>query len=236
MSMGTSVFNLEINSGGALRNMHDVVDITNKLILWANGLLPAFQVRAASARPGSSENSGSSGDTVLVRIASIETLNSPRSHEGVTSRLKLGYRFDVVAAEPLNEQQALADLAFGLIERDDCADERIQSDGSAVAATFVVERTSPLPRAKPVREAIFDLRSNVQVHGRVESEGRTPLPKATLHVHGSGQLVIADNHGGFAFNAPHGAVLRATVKAKGKAAEVELQPEQLNVITLAMES
>jgi len=216
--------------------MRDVADLTASLIAWAEDILPAFQARPASARASFPDGDVPTEDAVLLSIASVETLNSPRSHEAVTSRLKLNYRFDVVAADPAAEQQAIADLAFGLLGRDDCADEQIRSDGRSVAASFVVERTRALPRAKPVRETIFDLRANVQVRGRVQSENLIPLARATLHVHGTDQLVIADEHGGFTFAAPQGAMLQATVKAKGKAIDVELQPERSNLITLAMES
>jgi len=235
MSMATSVLNLGI-WGVRFGNMRDVADFTASLTSWVEDLLPGFKARPASSRAGSPESSAPAENVVLLKLASAAALNSPRSHETVTSRLKLRYRFEVLASDPADEQQAIADLAFGLLERDDCADEHIQSDGPSVAAAFVLERTRALRRAKPVRKAIFDLRANVQVRGRVQSENRTPLPRATLHVHGSDKLVIADEHGGFTFAAPQGAILHATVKAKGKTMDVELQPERANLITLAMES
>jgi len=217
--------------------MRDVADFTSGLIDWAGELLPNLKIHAASARNQPDQKQDGQADVVLLKLASVESLNGPRFHASVTARLRLDYRFEVFAAEPADEQQAIADLAFALLDRDDLMDGQqvVRADNAALAVSFVIERSRELPRAKPVRKAVFDLRGNAQIRGRVVSENAMPIARATLQLHGSDRLVTTDREGGFAFAAPDGAGIRATVTAKGRVAEVELQSEQPNIITLAME-
>jgi hypothetical protein len=155
----------------------------------------------------------------------------------VSRKLQLEYEFEVAFADPIAGHQAIADLAFAILERDDVGErgEVVRGENSTLAATFVLHRQRDLPRAKPVREAIFDLHPNARVSGSVRAENGFPIARARLQVRDSDRLIVTDNDGGFAFSAPDGRTVRATVTAKGKTADVELKPGDPNVITLAME-
>lgn len=216
--------------------MHDVADFTSSLIEWAGDSLSGLKVRAASARDVLPAQEAEI-DVVLVRLAAVECSNGPRSRDAVSRRLKLVYRFDVSASEPVAEHQALADLAFALSERSDLAEghELIRGEHASIVACFTIDRRNELPQAKPVREAVFDLHANARISGCVRAEDDVPLSKARIHVLGTNQLIIADHDGGFTFAAPEGASVRARVSAKGRSADIELKTDRPNLITLVME-
>ena len=216
--------------------MRDVADFTSKLIEWAGDSLPGLKIRAAGAnRVHQDQNAGS--DVVLVRLAEMECSNGPRSRDAVSRRLKLVYRFDISADDPLAEHQALADLAFALSERSDLAEghEVIRGENASLQACFTLDRRVDLPQAKPVREAIFDLHPNGRINGIVRSENDVPISKARIQILGTSQLIITDPEGAFAFAAPQGSSVRARVSAKGRSADFELKTDTTNLLTLAME-
>ena len=103
-------------------------------------------------------------------------------------------------------------------------------------ACFTVVRSTELPRAKPVREAVVDVRPNNRVAGLVLADGDIPIPKARIRITGSDRLIIADHNGHFDFAAPAGLSVKAVVSAKGRETHVELTPGQPNIVTLSMEA
>jgi hypothetical protein len=87
-----------------------------------------------------------------------------------------------------------------------------------------------------VREAVIDLHPQARVVGFVQAENGMRIARARLQVRDSDRFIVTGNKGEFAFQAPEGVPLYATVNAKGRTAEVELKPGDPNVITIAMES
>jgi hypothetical protein len=159
-------------------------------------LRPDTNVRVVSSRPQADNGGKPTADgEIAIRLVRIEGISGPRSQDAVSSRLQLEYAFDVAFADPVAEQQALADLAFGILERDDLGE-----------------------------------RSDV-----VRAENGFPIARAKLQVRDSDRLIVTGNDGGFAFSAPGGTTVRATVTAKGRTADVELKPGEANLITLTME-
>lgn len=220
-----------------MRGTHDVADFTSKLVEWAAEMLPGLNVMPGSSRLPLEDANAGAANTVLVRLATVEGLNGTRSRDTVGHRLKLEYRFDLLIADPVVEHQTLADLAFALLERPDVAesDETIRGESGSIRACFTLDRRRDLPRAKPVREAVIDLYPQAQVAGFVRADDGFPIARARVRVLNTDRLILTGNDGGFAFAAPEGLTVRATVTAKGKTADVELKPGDTNVITLAME-
>lgn len=221
-----------------MRSMQDVAEFTTGLIDWSRQLLPDLKVRAVGGRDANAQHDDSEIDTVLVRLASVEGLNGPRSGEAISRRLTLEYEFNLKGLDPPAEHQALADLTFALLERPDLADGHsvIRGEHASVKACFTVIRSTDLPRAKPVREAVFDVRPNTRITGRVLAEGDVSIPKARIRIAGSDRLIIADLNGEFDFAAPAGLAVKAIVSAKGREAQVELTPGHPNIVTLYMEA
>ena len=96
---------------------------------------------------------------IAVRLVRIEGGTGPRSGDAVSRKFQLEYEFRVAFADPIAEHQAIADLAFAMLERDDlgeCSD--VVRGRIRLTATFVLQRQRDLPRAKPVREAVINLR------------------------------------------------------------------------------
>ena len=214
--------------------MHDAADISDDLVDWVRGVLPDAAVRIASTR--ADDPAEPQGDrNVIVRLAGIQGVRGLRSVEAVSARLELQYAFEVRYADPLAGHQALADLAFAMLERDDLGDA-VRGENGALAATFVLHRRRDLPRAKPVREAVIDLHPQGRIAGFVRAENGFPIVRARLQIRDSDRLIVTGSDGGFAFAAPAGMPVRATVTAKGKTADVELKPGESNLVTLAMES
>lgn len=212
---------------------HDAADVTNGLVDWVRAVLPDAAVQAASGRSAESAKAKAER-AVMVRLTRIEGVRGPRSAESITGKLQLEYAFDVQYADPVAGHQALADIAFAMLDRDDLGDV-VRGENGALAATFILHRRRDLPRAKPVREAVIDLHPQARIAGFVRAENGFPIARARLQVRDSDRLVVTGNDGGFAFAAPAGIALRATVTAKGKTADVELKPGDSNLITLAME-
>ena len=221
-----------------MTSTHDAADLTGRLVEWVRGVRPDASVRVASGRGESEETSKAPSDKdIAVRLVRIEGGSGPRSGDAVSRKLQLEYEFRVAFADPIAEHQALADLAFAMLERDDlgeCSDI-VRGENSALAATFILQRQRDLPRAKPVREAIINLHPQASIAGFVRAQNGFPIARARLRVHDSDRLIVTGNDGGFAFAAPDGTTVRATVSAKGKTADVELKPGDPNLITLAME-
>ena len=209
---------------------HDAADLTNGLVDWIRAILPDAAVRAGTAEPA---NSATDKD-VVVRLARIEGRRGPRSVDSVSGKLALEYAFDVRYSDAAAGHQALADLAFAMLDRDDLGDV-VRGENGALSATVTLERSRDLPRAKPVREAVFDLNPQARIAGYVRAENGFPIPRARLRIGDSDRLIVTGNDGGFAFAAPAGIALRAIVSAKGRTADVELKPGESNLITLAME-
>lgn len=212
---------------------HDAADVTSGLVDWVRSVLPDAAVQAAPSRAAEPAKPKSDKE-VLVRLARIEGVRGPRSAEMVSGKLELEYAFDVRFADPVAGHQALADLAFAMLDRDDLGDV-VRGDNGALSATFVLHRRRDLPRAKLVRKAVFDLHPQARIAGFVRADNGFPIARARLHIRDSDRLIVTGNDGGFAFAAPAGLALRATVTAKGKTADVELKPGDSNLITLAME-
>jgi len=225
-------------TGARMTDTHDAADLTSKLVDWVRSVRPDANVRAASHR-NESQASGKdpSGKDITVRLVRIEGSAGPRSVDAVSHKLQLEYQFQVAFADPIAEHQALADLAFAMLDRDDlgeCSDV-VHGENAALAATFILRRQRDLPRAKPVREAVIDLHAQARVAGFVRAQNGFPIARARLRVHDTDRMIVTGNDGGFAFAAPDGTTIRATVSAKGKTADVELRPGDPNLITLAME-
>ena len=214
--------------------MHDAADITDDLVDWVRGVLPDAAVRVVSTKAEDPAEPQSDSD-VIVRLAGIQGVRGLRSVEAVSARLELQYAFEVRYADPLAGHQALADLAFAMLERDDLGDA-VHGENGTLAATVVLHRRRDLPRAKPVRQAVIDLHPQGRIAGFVRAENGFPIVRARLQIRDSDRLIVTGTDGGFAFAAPAGLAVRATVTAKGKTADVELKPGESNLVTLAMES
>jgi len=217
---------------------NDVADLAGSLVNWVHSIRPDATVWFASGRSGPDDDRKPASDKEIgIRLIRVEGVAGPRSGEAVTRKLRLEYEFAVTFADPVAEQQALADLAFAILDRNDLSEgsEVVRGENSALTATFAISRRRELPRPKPVRETVFDLHPTVQIRGIVRAENGFPIPRARLQLRDSDRLVITDRDGGFALSAPDGTALHATVTAKGKTADVELLPDDPNVITLAME-
>ena len=213
--------------------MHDAADATNGLADWVRSVLPDAAVRVAS---NLSEDSEPKSDAeIAVRLTRIDAQRGLRSVDSVTAKLELEYAFEVRYADPVAGHQALADLAFAMLGRDDLGDA-VHGENGALTATMTLHRRRDLPRAKPVREAVIDLHPQGRVAGFVRAENGVPIIRARLHIRDSDRLIVTGNDGGFAFAAPAGMPVRAIVSAKGKTADVELKPGESNLVTLAMES
>jgi hypothetical protein len=216
----------------------DAADMTASLVDWARSVRPDANVQVASGREDSTDSGKDPSDKdITVRLVRIEGSAGPRSGDAVTRKLRLEYRFDVAFADPVAEHQAIADLAFAMLEREDLgeAGDMVRGENSSLGATFVLHRQRDLPRAKPVRETVIELQPQARVAGFVRAQNGFPIARARLQVHDSGRLIVTGNDGGFAFAAPDGTAVRATVSAKGKSADVELRPGDPNLITLTME-
>jgi len=230
---------------------HDVAGLTGDLVAWAQDLLPAATVVAGPPNPAggtAAENPAQPDrrartdqpaklDQVLIRLASIEGASGPRTRDSVSHRIKLEYRFELSFADAAGAHQAMADLVFALLEREDLAQghEMVRGSDGAISAFFAVDRHRDLPRAKPVRETVFNLQPQAQIAGRVVSGDKVPIGRARVHVGGTDRLILTDPNGAFAFTAPLGTAVRAQVSAKGKVADAILRPGRPNVITLEME-
>lgn len=221
-----------------MTSTHDAADLTSKLVDWARGVRPDAKVRVTSSREESKDSAKPPADKdIAVRLVRIEGTTGPRSGDAVSRKLQLDYEFRVTFADPIAEHQAIADLAFAMLERDDLGErsEVVRGENSTLAATFILHRQRDLPRAKPVRETVINLHPQARVAGFVRAQNGFPIARARLQVHDSDRLIITGNDGGFAFTAPGGTSIRATVSAKGKSTDVELRPGDPNLITLAME-
>lgn len=221
-----------------MTSTHDASNLTDSLADWVRSVRPDANVRLVSSKASAAAPAKpASAKEITIRLVRVEGLSDPRSGDSLSHKLSLEYQFDVAFADPVAEHQAIADLAFAILERDDLGERRevVRGENGSLAATFVLQRERELPRAKPVREAIFDLHPNAQVTGSVRAENGFPIARARLQVRDSDRLIVTDSNGGFAFSAPEGRTVRATVSAKGRTADVELRPGDPNLITLAME-
>lgn len=137
---------------GRMRGMQDVAEFTSSLIEWAGDLLPDLTIRAVSARSALPQDKASESDAVLVRLASVEGSNGPRSGDAISRRLTLEYEFDLGGLDPPAEHQALADLTFALLERPDLSEGHsvVRGERSSVRACFTIVRRTDLPKARPV--------------------------------------------------------------------------------------
>src|SRR5215204_4184778 len=187
--------------------MHDAVDITNGLVDWVRGVLPDAAVRIASNKAEDSAEPQTDKE-VFVRLARLDGLKGQRSVESVSARLELHYAFDVRYADAVAGHQALADLAFAMLERDDLGDA-VRGEDGALAATVVVHRRRDLPRAKPVREAVINLHPQGRIAGFVRAENGFPIVRARLQIRDSDRLIVTGSDGGFAFAAPAGIPVQA---------------------------
>ena len=215
---------------------HDAADLTNSLVDWTRTVCPDATVIVAPAVAGAQSKSPPD-KAVLIRLVGVEATNGPRSGDAVSGRLQLDYRFDIAFADPVAGHQALADLAFAMVERDDLdqRSEVVRGIDGSLSASFALTRRRDLPRAKPVRERVIDLHPQARVAGVVRAENGFPIPRARLQVRDSDRLIVTGSDGAFAFAAPDGMTVRATVSAKGRTTDVELKPGDPNIITLNME-
>ena len=222
-----------------MTSTHDATILSESLVDWVQSVRPDAAVRIVSGRGESNGSAKAKSDKeITVRLVRVEGMSEPRSGDAVSRKLSVEYQFGVTYADPLAENQAIADLAFAILDRDDLGERRevVSSENGALSATFVLHRQRDLPRAKPVRETVFELHPNARVTGSVRAENGFPIARARLEVRDINRMIVTDNDGGFAFAAPAGIAVRATVSAKGKTADVELKPGEPNFITLAMES
>src|SRR3954452_20638986 len=178
-----------------MTSTHDVADLTSSLLDWVRDVLPDADVRAASSADGDDGAKPKSDKDVAVRLARIQGLTGDRSGEAVSRKLQLEYAFGIQFADPIAGHQALADLAFAMLERDDLggAGDAVRGDNGALFATFVLHRRRDLPRAKPVRETKISLPPQAQVTGSVHAENGFPIARAQIHVRNSDRLIITGN-------------------------------------------
>ena len=218
--------------------MHDVADLTNGLVEWVQSVCPDAAVQVAQGTSKGDDTAPDDGDSIFIRLVRFDATNGARSGDAVSSKMHLEYSFDVAFADAVAGQQALADLAFGLLDRDDLGErgEVARGENGALSATFVLHRRRDLPRAKPVREAVINLHPQSRVAGFVEAENGFRIARARVQVRNSDRLIITGNEGEFAFAAPEGIPVRATVSAKGRSTEVDLKPGDPNIVFLAMET
>lgn len=214
---------------------HDVADLTSSLVEWVRSVRPDASVQLGAV-PGDDIHP-KSDRAITLRLVRLDGTTGPRAGDAVSCKLQLEYSFDVAFADSIAGHQALADLAFALLERDDLGErsEIVRGENSALSATFVLHRRRDLPRAKPVRETVVELHPQARIAGCVQSENGIRLPRARLQVRDSDRFIVTDNDGEFTFSAPEGVPVHATVSAKGRTAEVELKPGDPNIIILAME-
>lgn len=217
---------------------HDVADLTRSLVEWVRGVRPDAAVQVAQSTTRADETAANSDNTIFIRLVRLEGTTGQRSGDAVSCKMQLEYSFDVAFSDAVAGQQALADLAFALLERDNLGErsEIARGENGALTATFVLHRRRELPRAKPVREAVIDLHPQGRVAGHVQAENGFRIARARLQVRDSDRFIITGNDGEFAFAAPDGIPLHATVSAKGRSTEVELKPGDPNIIILAMET
>jgi hypothetical protein len=216
----------------------DAADLTTSLVEWVGDLLPDAKVRVAGVPEQPNGDATATQKDVSIRLAALEAQQSPRSGDAISQQLRLDYEFVVTCSDPIAAHQALADLAFALVERRAPGErsDHVRGEGNRLTAAFTLQRQRDLPRAKPVRERVFGLYPNVQVVGVVQAQDGTPIPRARVQIHDSDRLIITNDVGAFGFSAPDGSMIRAKVTAKGQCAEVELQPDKSNLITLTMEA
>jgi hypothetical protein len=221
-----------------MTSSRDAADLTDSLLEWTRRLFPdATIVPAPSAIPREPPKTPPADKRITLALSGLRSFNGDRRGDALSRRVQLDYAFDVEFADPLDQHQAVVDLAFALLDRDDVADaSTVVSTGSVVSVSFELVRRQELARAKPVRSAKFDLRPNVPIKGMVQAESGFPLARARLQLESDDRLIIADDQGKFAFNAAEGSVLKAVVSARGKSRKVELQPNKPNIVTLTMES
>lgn len=221
-----------------MTSTRDAADLTDSLLEWTRRLFPdATIVPASTCAKAEAGKTQPAEHQITLALAGLKGFNTDRRADAVSRRVQLDYTFDVAFADPLSQQQAVVDLAFALLDRDDVTDaSNVTGQGSIVSVSFELVRRRELPRAKIVEKAKFDLRPNVPVKGIVQAESGVPLARARLQLHSDDRLIIADDGGRFAFDAAEGAVLKAIVSARGKTKDVELQPNTSNIVTLAMES
>lgn len=221
-----------------MTSSHDAADLTDSLLAWTRRLFPdATVVPMATVKQDLPAKTSPPDKQITLALNGLKSFNTDRRSDALSRRVRLDYAFDVGFADPLAQHQAIVDLAFALLDRDDVADaSSVLSTGSCVSVSLELVRTQQLRRAKPVEKAKFDLRPNVPVKGIVQAENGIPLARARLQLKDGDRLIIADENGRFAFDAADGTVLKAFVSARGKTKDVELQPSTANVVTLAMES
>lgn len=221
-----------------MTSSRDAADLTGSLLEWTSRLFPdATVVPAPTSRPAQPTKTPPPDKQVTLALSGLRSFNGDRRRDAVSRRVQLDYAFDVAFADPLLQNQAIVDLAFALLERDDVADaSSVVSTGSVLSVSFELVRSRELPRAKPVEKAKFDLRPNVPIKGIVQAESGIPLARARLQLKNDDRLIIADEKGRFAFDAVQGDAIKALVSARGKSRDVELQPNVPNLVTLAMES
>jgi hypothetical protein len=221
-----------------MTSTRDAAELTSSLLQWTSDLFPDAAVAAAPTGPTvEPANKPAPDEQITLSLAGIRSVNGDRRGDALSRRLQLEYAFDVAFADPLAQHQAIADLAFALLEREDVGDAEVRSDASRVTVTFELHRRRELPRAKRVQQQPrFDLRPNTWILGVVQAENGVPVARARLQLRNDSRMIIADESGSFAFEAPDGAKLKAIVSARGRSADVELQPNKSNIITLAMES
>jgi hypothetical protein len=220
-----------------MTSTRDAAELTSSLLEWTIGLFPDAVVAAAPTSPTAElETKPAAEERITLSLASIRSINGDRRGDALSRRLQLEYAFDVAFADPLAQHQTMADLVFALLEREDVGDAAVHSDASRVTVAFELHRRRELPRAKRVQQSRFDLRPNTRILGMVRAENGVAVARARVQLRNNSRMIIADENGSFAFEAPDGAKLKATVSARGKSADVELQPNKSNIITLAMES
>jgi hypothetical protein len=220
-----------------MTSTRDAAELTSSLLEWTSDLFPDAVVAPAPTRTlAEPPKKPPPENQVTLFLAAVRGLNGDRRGDALSRRLQLEYAFEVAFADPLAQHQAIADLAFALLEREDVGDAAVRSDASRVTATFELHRSRELPRAKRVQQSRFDLRPNTRILGIVQAENGVRVARARLQLRDDSRMIIADENGSFAFEAPDGAKLKAIVSARGKSTDVELQPNKSNIITLAMES
>jgi len=217
---------------------HDVADLTSSLVEWVRNVRPDAEPQVAQSKNGRDAAAPKSDKLIFIRLVHLDGTTAPRSGDALSSKLRLQYSFDVAFADPIAGQQALADLAFALLDREDLGEctETVRAENGSLSATFLLERRRDLPRAKPVREAVIDLHPQGRIVGVVKAENGVPIARASLRIGDTSRLIFTGNDGGFAFAAPAGIAVNATVTARGKSSNVELKPGEPNLITLAMET
>lgn len=222
-----------------MKGANTVTEFTRGLLAWLSDLAPNATCALVEFDPRDGGHADeTAADKVRLCLASISPLPAPRSAIHAQTRLSLGYQIHVAGSTPIETQSLLETILFALLDRDDLSDGEAgcTCQGNRIDVRLLATRSRPIPAAPPVRSVDVQLSPNRQIRGRVCNEKKVAIAGAQIHVHGTERLIVTDRHGVFQATVPGEQPIRATVSARGRSAEVELNRTTSNDIIIAMEN